>query len=264
MTRAFRAEMLKLRRGSVVAAALIAAVLYAAITTLVAFLTATEAPRAIGARGFSATFASLARPDGATAAFADGAGFLGVIVLAIFISAVGFEFARGTFATGLMKQPRRSLLLGGKMAALLAFGAVMLAVAEAAGWLFALGLASLRGIPTAEWFSLAALGHVGSAYATALFVVSAWACIGMAVAVLTRSVPIALAVGIAWAGPIEHITQQAWAAASQWFPGLLLEASASGGNAETTFARAFALSAAFVAVLTMAAFVAFNRRDLTA
>jgi ABC-2 type transport system permease protein len=86
----------------------------------------------------------------------------------------------------------------------------------------------------------------------------------MAVAVLTRSVPIALAVGIAWAGPIEHITQQAWAAASQWFPGLLLEASASGGNAETTFARAFALSAAFVAVLTMAAFVAFNRRDLTA
>jgi ABC-2 type transport system permease protein len=263
MTRAFRAELLKLRRRSVVLAAGSAAIVFAIATTLVTFLTATEGPRAIGTRGFTATFASLARPEGATASFADGTGFLGVIVLAVFISAVGFEYARGTFATGLMKQPRRLQLLGGKMAALLTFVAVALAVAEAVAWLLAIGLASVRGISTSEWFSVAALGHAASAYGTALFVVGAWACIGMAVATFTQSVPVALTIGIAWVGPIEHITQGAWAGASRWFPGLLLEAFAAGGNAEASFARALVMTATFVAVLTTGAFVAFNHRDVT-
>jgi ABC-2 type transport system permease protein len=264
MIRAFRAELLKLRRRSVMVAAGSAAVLYAIITTLVTFLTASTESIAFGTRGFRATLESLAQPDGATTAFADGIGFLGVILLAIFISSVGFEYSRGTFATALMKQPRRLHLLGGKMAALLTFVAVTLAVAEAAGWLFALGLASVRGISTSAWFSAAALGKASAAYGTAFFVAGAWACIGMAVATFTQSVPIALAIGIGWAGPIEHITQQAWAGASRWFPGLLLEAFAAGGNAEASYGRAFAMTAAFVTVLTTAAFVAFNRRDVTA
>lgn len=264
MSRAFRAEVLKLRRRSVMIAAGSAAILYAAITTLVTFLTATREPRIIAARGFTATFDSLARPEGATTAFADGIGFLGVILLALFISTVGFEYARGTFATGLMKQPRRLQLLSGKMAALLAFVAVTLLVAEAAGWVLALGLASVRGIPTSAWFSSAALGEAAAAYGTAFFVAGAWACIGMAVATFTRSVPIALAIGIGWAGPIEHITQRAWAGASRWFPGLLLEAFAAGGNAEASVARAFGMTAVFVAALTTAALVVFKRRDVTA
>jgi ABC-2 type transport system permease protein len=263
MTRAFRAELLKLRRRSVILAAGSAAIVFAIVTTLVTFLTATEGARAIGSRGFTATFASLARPEGATASFADGTGFLGVIVLAIFISAVGLEYARGTLAAGLMKQPRRLQLIAGKMAALLAFVACTLAAAEAVAWLLAIGLASAREISTSEWFSTAALAHAASAYGTALFVVGAWACIGMAVATFTRSVPIALTIGIAWAGPIEHITQGAWAGASRWFPGLLLEAFAAGGNAETSFGRAFAMTAAFAAVITTAAFVSFNHRDVT-
>lgn len=264
MIRAFRAELLKLRRRSVMLAAGSGAMVFAIVTTLVTFLTATEGPRSAGTRGFTATFASLARPEGATAPFADGTGFLGVIVLAVFITAVGFEYARGTFATGLMKQPRRLQLLAGKMVSLLAFVAVTLLAAEAMAWLLAIGLASARGIPTSEWFSLAALGHAASAYASALFVVGAWACIGMALAIFTRSVPIALAIGIAWAGPIEHITQGAWAEASRWFPGLLLEAFAAGGNAETSSGRAFAMIATSIAVLTTGAFVAFQRRDITA
>jgi ABC-type transport system involved in multi-copper enzyme maturation permease subunit len=264
MTRAFRAELLKLRRRSVVLAAASATVVFAAVTSLVTFLTATEGARPAGSRGFTATFASLARPDGGTASFADGVGFLGVILLATFICAVGFEYARGTFATALMKQPRRLRLLGGKVAALLAFVAVALAVAEGVAWVFALGLASVRGISTAAWFSWAGLGHAASAYGTAVFVVGSWALLGTTVAVFTRSVPIALVVAIAWAGPIEHITQGAWPAAGRWFPGLLLEGVAAGGNADTTFARAVLLAAGFVAVLTAAAFASFRRRDITA
>jgi ABC-2 type transport system permease protein len=187
-----------------------------------------------------------------------------VILLAIFISSFGFEYARGTFATALIKQPRRLLLLGGKMAALLVFLAAALALAEAAGWLLALGLAPARGISTSAWFSAAALGEAVTGYGTALFVAGAWACLGMAIAVFTRSVPIALAIGVAWAGPAEHLIQQAWAAASRWFPGLSLEAFAAGGNTEASFGRAFTMAVVYVTVLTAAAFVAFNRRDVTA
>jgi ABC-2 type transport system permease protein len=264
MSRSFRAELLKLRRRSVVLAAGSAAILYAAVTALVTFLTASEDPPALGSRGFATTFDALARPEGAFQGFGDGIGFLGVILLAVFVSNVGFEYTRGTFAAALMKQPRRLQLLAGKLAALLVLVAASLAVAEAAGWLLSLGLASVRGISTANWFSTAALGEAASAYGTAFFVAGAWACIGTAVAVFTRSVPIALAVAIGWAGPIEHITQQAWAEASRWFPGLLLEAVAAGGTAEVSFERAFAMISAFVAAVTIAALVAFRRRDITA
>jgi ABC-2 type transport system permease protein len=264
MTRAFRAEILKLRRRSILVSGGGAAIIYAAITTVVTFLTATRAPRAIGTRGFTATFASLARPEGGTTAFLDGIGFLGVILLAVFITSVGFEYARGTVATALMKQPRRLQLLAGKMAALLAFLAVALVVAEAAGWLFSVGLASIRGISTSTWFSSSALGEVAAAYGTAFLVAGAWACIGMALATITRSVPIALAIGIAWAGPLEHLIQRSWTEAARWFPGLLLEAVAAGGNAQTSFTRAFVLVAAFIAAVTAGAMLTFNRRDITA
>ncbi len=263
MVRAFRAELLKLRRRSVLMAIGSAAVLYAIITSLVTFLPARSEPLIVGTRGFTATLESLAQPDGPIKAFADGMGFLGVILLAVFISSVGFEYSRGTFAAALMKEPRRFRLLVGKVAALLAVLASALAVAEAAGWLLALGLAPLRGIPTSAWFSTSALGEAAAAYGTALFVAGAWASFGVAVAVLTRSVPIALAIGIAWAGPAEHLTQQAWAGASRWFPGLSLEAFAAGGNAEASFGRAFAMAAVYVAVLVTAALVAFGRRDIT-
>jgi ABC-2 type transport system permease protein len=264
MMRAMRAELLRLRRRSSVLAAGSAAILYATITTLVTFLTATREPRPVGIRGFDATFQSLAGAGGAVQGFADGIGFVGVILLAIFVSVVGLEYARGTFATALMKQPRRLRLLGGKLAALLIFVAAALAVAEAASWMLALGVAQIRGISTSDWFSVSALGEAGAAYGTAVFVAGAWACIGLAIATFTRSVPIGLAVAVGWAGPIEHITQQAWAEASRWFPGLLLEAFAAGGNAETSFGRAFVMVAAFVVVMTTAAFVVFNRRDVTA
>ena len=263
MRRAFGAELLKLRRRSVLVAAGIVAVLYAVLTSLVTFLPAQSATEIRGPRGLTATLESLAQPEGATTAFGNGVGFLGVILLAVFISNVGFEYARGTFATALMKQPRRLQLLGGKMAALLLFLAGALAVAEVAGLLVGLAVATSRGITTSAWFSMSGLVEGLGAYGTALFVASVWASFGMAVAIFTRSVPIALGVGIAWAGPAEHITEQAWSGASGWFPGLLLETFSAGGTADVSFRRAFTMVSLYATVLVGTAVVSFSRRDVT-
>jgi ABC-type transport system involved in multi-copper enzyme maturation permease subunit len=264
MRSSFRAELLKLRRRSVFVAAGTAAFLFALLTTLVTFLSAESGPAMPGRRGFSGTLESLARPEGATQAFADGAGFLGIVILAVFISNVGFEYARGTLGTSLMKQPGRLRLLGGKMAALLVFLAGTLAVAEAAGWILGLAIAPIRGVSTSAWFSVSGLAEAGGAYGTALFVAAAWAGFGMTAAILTRSVPVGLGIGLAWAGPLEHIIQQAWAGASRWFPGLLLEAFSAGGNAEVSSGRALAMVVGYSAVLTTAAVIVFSRRDVTA
>jgi hypothetical protein len=72
MGRAFRAELLKLRRRSVVVAAGSAALLYAIITTLVTFLPAKSGPLVRGPRGLGATLESLAQPEGATQAISQG------------------------------------------------------------------------------------------------------------------------------------------------------------------------------------------------
>ena len=135
--------------------------------------------RRAGLRSAGRRSQSLGQAGGATEAFAIGVSFAGILVLVLFIANVAGEFSQGTFRTLLMRQPRRVALLAGKMAALLAFAAVVLAVAE-----LLTVVASSRDRPDARtsrrpsWFGLDALGEAASDYATALFGVAAWASLG--------------------------------------------------------------------------------------
>ena len=70
-------------------------------------------------------------------------------------------------------------------------------------------------------------------------------------------------IGIAWSGPFEHLLEDAWSGAAQWFPGLLLEALAAGGTADVSVTRSLVLGALYVAAASSAAAVVFARRDIT-
>jgi hypothetical protein len=83
----------------------------------------------------------------------------------------------------------------------------------------------------------------------------------MTLAVLTRSVPIALGIGIAWAGPIEHLLQDASDAANRYFPGLLLEGFAAGRTADVTTTRALATITVYTIAATALAATIFARHD---
>jgi hypothetical protein len=85
----------------------------------------------------------------------------------------------------------------------------------------------------------------------------------MMIAVLVRSVPIALAIGIAWAGPFEHILQDAWSTADRIFPGLLLEEFVAGGTADVNASRAFLTVTVYVLIAVAIAATSFARRDVT-
>lgn len=262
MIATFKAELLKLRRRRVTVAVIVSALAFAAIASTTVFLSATDAAGPPADRG--ATVASLGRAGGATDAFVIGASFAGILIFVLFIANVAGEFSLGTFRTLLMRQPRRVGLLAGKMLALLTFAAVGLALTEILTVVASLALAGTRDVSTASWFTLDGLGAAAGDYATALFGVAAWGSLGMALAIFVRSIPAALGIGIVWSGPFEHLLQDAWTAASQWFPGLLLEALAAGGTPEVSITRALVLVTAYAAVAAGVAALVFARRDLTA
>ena len=115
--------------------------------------------------------------------------------------------------------PAGSASSPGRWPACSLFAAIVLAAAEAITWVAARLIAPSMDIATGDWISVAALGDALADYASVLFWVTGYALLGMTVAVLVRSVPLALGIGIAWAGPVEHIIQDAWSPAEQPVPG---------------------------------------------
>ena len=260
MTGVIRAELLKLTRKRVaIATAIVLALAVAAVTGAV-FAIAEPGGNAAFSR--VPTLEDLAAAGGGTEAFSLGASFLGIFVFVLFAANWSGEFSQATFRTLLLQQPRRASVLGGKYVGLLAYLAGLLAVSAAGTWVASLVAAPIAGVSTNAWFTLDAITEHASAYANALIGLGAWATFGMALGVLIRSTPIALAVGIAWAGPIEHITQEVWGAASGLYPGLLIEALALGGTPEAPYSRVILLTALYVGLAIAAALLSFGRRDI--
>jgi hypothetical protein len=263
MIRTFKAELVRLQRRRVLILASVATFVFA-IGIAAIVLASAEPARGQPGFGQGTTIESLSRSGGGTKVFTTGVSFAGTFVFVLFVGAIAVEFSRGTVRTMLLRQPGRTRLLAGKLAALLAFAAVLLAGAEVLTWIFAKLLAPTQDIPTATWTSLAGLGHALGDYASAMFWVTGYAVLGLTVAVLARSVPVALAIGIAWAGPFEHLLQDGWTTASRVFPGLLLEAFVAGGTSEVSALRAAITLSVYVVIAGAIAATVFTRRDVTA
>ena len=261
MIRTYRAEFVKmLRRRVLLTTALITAV-FAVGSAAIVLAAAGPVPSADG-RG--ATLASLARAGGGTEVFTLGISFVGTFLFVVFVGLMAAEFSRGTVRTMLLRQPGRTRLLAGKLAAVLSFAAVVLLGTEVLTWIASRVLAPGQNIDTSAWTSVDALGAAVADYGRTLFWVTGYAVLGSALGVFIRSVPVALAAGIAWAGPFEHLVSDAWTQAPRLFPGLLLEAFAAGGTVDVSATRAFATLVVYLAVAATAAVVVFSRRDVTA
>ncbi|MGI8593403.1 MAG: ABC transporter permease [Solirubrobacteraceae bacterium] len=261
MINVFKAEVLKLRRRRITIAVAVSALAFAAIASIAVFLSAQSA--GAGRSRAATTLQTLGEAGGATEAFSVGASFTGILVLVLFIANFSSEFSQGTFRTLLMREPRRVGMLAGKMAALLAFAAAVLLLVEVLTVGISTVIAPTQDVSTSSWFTLGGLREAAGAYATAVLGVAGWAWLGVALAMLVRSAPIALGIGIAWSGPFEHLVSDVWTSANQWFPGLLLEAFAVGGTDEVSYSRALLLLAVYVAASIGTAALVFARRDIT-
>jgi ABC-2 type transport system permease protein len=262
MIAAFKAELVKVLRRRVLLVTSLTTVIFAVGSA--AIVLASAEPAGQGTSGRGVTVASLSSAGGGTEVFTTAVSFAGTFLFVVFVGVVAIEFSRGTFRTMLMYQPRRIRLLAGKTAALLGFSAAVLAVAEVLTWTSAKIFAPTQDIATGQWVSADALGHALSDFGSVLFWVTGYALLGTTLAVLVRSVPVALAIGIAWAGPFEHLLQDAWGPAVRFFPGLLLEVFVAGGTSEVSAERAFLTISVYVMLAATVAATVFARRDVTA
>jgi ABC-2 type transport system permease protein len=262
MIAAMKAELVKVLRRRVLLVTAVSTILFAVGGA--AIVLAAAEPAGQPGSGRSVTVATLSESGGGTEVFTTAVSFAGTFLFVVFVGVVAIEFSRGTFRTMLMYQPRRLRLLAGKTTALLAFAGAVLAATEVLTWAAAMLLAPTQDVSTGSWVSIDALGHGVSDFGFVLFWVSGYALLGTALAVLVRSVPVALAIGIAWAGPFEHLLQDAWGPAGRFFPGLLLEAFVAGGTSAVSATRAFLTVAVYVALAAAVAGTVFARRDVTA
>ncbi len=262
MIRVLRAELVKVVRRRVLLITAAAVGVFAIGGAAIVLTTAEPAATAVPGRGL--TLEELAEAGGGSEVFLTAASFAGFFVFVVFVGAFAIEFGRGTFRTMLLRQPGRLRLLAGKMSGLLVFAAAVLAVTEFVTWVAARFIAPSQDVATDRWVSLAGLGEGVADFGVVLLWVTGYAVLGMTIAVLVRSVPVAFAVGIAWAGPVEHLLQDAWDPASRFFPGLLLEAFVAGGTPDVTASRAALTLVLYAAAAAALAGTSFARRDVTA
>ncbi len=261
MIASYRAELVKLGRRRVLLATALITVLFAVGGAAVVLSAA--GPAAEAGPGRTPTVEALSAAGGGTATFRFAAAFAGTFLFVVFVGMTAAEFSRGTIRTSLLRQPRRVRLLAGRLAAILTFAAVTLAAAEALTWVAARALAPGNAVAVDAWASTSGLTAALADLGAVLLWVTGYAVLGTTLGVLLRSVPVALAVGIAWAGPFEHLVQDAWEPASRVFPGLLLEAFVAGGTPDVTATRALVTVALYTAVAALVGATVFARRDIT-
>lgn len=262
MTSVLHGELDLLRRRGMLMLGVGIAAAFALIATLANFLSAK--PAAISPPGRGTTIEALSTAGGATEAFRISTGFLGVLVIVTFAARMAMEFSHGTMRTLLVHEPRRWRIVTGKTLALFLYAAGILAVAAGLTVVMSVALAPGQDVSTAHWFGLNGARAAIGDYLSAVTGLLGWAIFGTLLGIVFRSVPVVVAVGVAWAGPFEHLLGQAWSTAIRFFPGLQAEATAAGGTLDVSYRHALTLTLLYGAVAAAAGLLTVSRRDITA
>lgn len=237
----------------------------AAFTVLATIVTLSTAESYVGGDSVGLALEALVGAGGATAAVVFSVGFSSILVLAAFASSTGNEFARGTLRAALTKQPSRWSLITGKLAARVTVALMLMLGALIVGAVTAAVFAPVEDISTAGWFTADALGDAVVDYGRLLVFVVMFALVGTTIAVLVRSTPVALGIGLLWFGPIENVIGENRAFADRWFPGLVLRSLVQPDNPESlATGTVLATLAAYAAVCVAVIAVVMARRDVTA
>jgi ABC-type transport system involved in multi-copper enzyme maturation permease subunit len=266
-TGAFRAELMKLRRPKMLVGIYGAMIGFSILATVLAFLVAKAGPQSFNSERPNAVGLSLrdlASSSGATRGFLISAGFVGVIVLVMFAVSVAGEQSNGTLRTLALFEPRRLRLLLGKIAALVVFVVVGFALAEIAGIATAYVAAAVKGVPVRAWTTGAGVSSSASAFGDAVIAGIGWGLLGMMAAIALRTIPITLAVMLAWVFPFENIMFRSFGWADRWFPGLLVQGVGSGSGGSGGWTRAVLMTVLYGVVFLGASSIIFKRRDITA
>jgi ABC-2 type transport system permease protein len=214
MIRAFRSELLKLRRWSVLAGG---AVMIAA-TAFIAYLTFHQITSGATGPELTPLIQAFPTPQGLITIVGQARSLIIVIALIMVTSNIAAEWSQGTLRNLLVREPGRLRLLAGKMLALVLFVVISLALTLAISAALLLVAAQAQGISTAAWTSSEGMRVLLSFFGNEVLCLLGISLLGMLIAVLTRSVGAAVGVALAYVLVPEGVIAMVWQEGSKWFP----------------------------------------------
>jgi len=203
--------------------------------------------------------ADLTATDGAMAALSTAINLIGIVSIALFALSVARDFEWGTIRNLLVGQPRRAILLSGKLLAVSSYVIIGVVAAGVVAALLAVVLAPGQDISTESWTLAASLGTLGTTAMAALL----FGLVGAVLAMLTRSAAISITAGVAYLLVIENLLGLAWDSAGEWLPAGVFSALAGGGTDLVSLEKATVLSAGYATLALIVMYVVFMRRDVT-
>lgn len=254
MIRAFRSELLKLRRPGMLLGGLGGMVGFGLVAVILTMA------RASSGRG-EVSIGALSQPDGFAAILQRGSDFLGIFALGVVAVATAQEYSSGALRNLLVRQPHRLRLLAGKTVANVLYVVVSVLVSSLIALLAAELIAPARGITTSAWLG-AGLGTTASTIGNVMLAAAGFGVFGALLAIVLRAPAPATIVGVAWILPIENLLSRAWPNVGHWLPGQQLVAVVAGGNDISGYGWAIGLGLAFVAAAAVAGGAMFRRRDV--
>ena len=150
------------------------------------------------ANGGIVTLHQLARPNGLVIGVARAAMLLGVVAFGIAASQVASEYSLGTLRQLLVRQPRRAVLLAGKMLGVITFLLLALCFAAVIALIVAVLAAHSRAVPTGAWFTGTGLGDLFRELGDLVLATIGYSVLGMALGQFVRSAVFAVIIGFAW------------------------------------------------------------------
>jgi ABC-type transport system involved in multi-copper enzyme maturation permease subunit len=254
---AFTSEWTKLRRPTLFFSTFLGLAFAASLFVILMFSQAT-------ATGGLVTLHQLARPNGLVIGVARASMLLGLVAFGIAASQVASEYSLGTLRQVLVRQPRRAVLLAGKMLGTITFLVLALCFAAVVALIVAVLAAQSRHVPTGAWFTGAGLGDLFRELGDLALATIGYSILGMALGLFVRSAVFAVIVGFAWLVAVENIVTRIVPSTEQWLPGASITAVASGGVEGVGYSHGMILGAVYVAVATAGAMTVFLRNDVTA
>ncbi len=267
MARAFRSELLKLRRWSVLAGG---GVMIAA-TAFIAYLTFHQITS--GATGPELTPLIQAFPttQGLITVVGQARSLIIAIALIMVTSNLAAEWSQGTLRNLLVREPGRLRLLSGKMLALVLFVAVSLALTLLISAAFIIAAAQSQGISTAAWTSSEGMRTFLSFFGNELLCLVGISFLGMLIAVLTRSIGAAVGIALAYVLVPEGVIAMVWPEGSKWFPVRVFNflpgstvPTAVGPTPPQGYTAALLVALLWMAGFVVVSAVVFRRQDVNA
>lgn len=267
LLRAFRSEVLKCRRWSMLGGTAVMLV----SSAFFAYLTFHQITSGATGRELTPLIQAFSSSVGLITVIGQARSFIIAVSLIIVTVSLAAEWSQGTWRNLLVREPNRLILLSGKMLALVLFVLLSMTLTLVGSSALILVVAHAQGVQTAAWTSSVGLRDWLAFFGNEVLCLVGISLLGLLIAVLTRSVGVAVGVALAYVLVPEGIVAMVWRQGSQWFPvrvfnflpGAVLPA-AVGPNPPQGYPVALLVALLWMTAFIVGSFVAFHRQDITA